>query len=97
VGIGSETSGGIKNIVISNCVFNQSYRGLRIKSARGRGNVVKNVRATNIIMDHVGTAISLDMFCGQGEEEKGYQPVTLSAFCMNHESICMMFEKYIEE
>ena len=50
IGIGSETSGGVRNVVISNCVFKDTYRGLRIKSARGRGNVVENIRASNIVL-----------------------------------------------
>lgn len=75
VGIGSETSGGVRNVVISNCVFQNTYRGLRIKSARGRGNVVENIRVTNIIMENVGTGISLDMFYGGDDETP--QPVTV--------------------
>ncbi len=68
IGIGSETSGGVRNVTISNCVFKDTYRGLRVKSARGRGNVVENIRASNIIMENVGTGISLDMFYGSKDE-----------------------------
>ncbi len=68
IGIGSETSGGVRNVAISNCVFKDTYRGLRIKSARGRGNVVESIRATNIVMENVGTGISLDMFYGEHDE-----------------------------
>ncbi|MBD3375168.1 glycoside hydrolase family 28 protein [candidate division KSB1 bacterium] len=75
VGIGSETSGGVRNVVVSNCVFKNTYRGLRIKSARGRGNVVENIRATNIVMENVGTGISLDMFYGGNDESP--RPVTV--------------------
>lgn len=69
VGIGSETSGGVRNVAVSNCVFQNTYRGLRIKTARGRGNVVENIRASNIVMDNVGTGISLDMFYGSKDEK----------------------------
>jgi len=68
VGIGSETSGGVFNVAISNCVFKETLRGLRIKSARGRGNAVENIRASNIVMQDVGTGISLDMFYGGDDE-----------------------------
>jgi polygalacturonase len=68
IGIGSETSGGVRNVTISNCVFKDTYRGLRIKTTRGRGNVVENIRASNIIMENVGTGISLDMFYQSGPE-----------------------------
>lgn len=35
--LGSEMSGDIRNVVISNCVFKQTDRGIRLKSRRGRG------------------------------------------------------------
>jgi polygalacturonase len=60
--IGSEMSGGVHKIVISNCVFDGTDRGIRIKTARGRGGVVEDVRVDNIVMHHIGTqAIVLDM------------------------------------
>jgi polygalacturonase len=60
--IGSEMSGGVRRIVISNCVFDGTDRGIRIKTARGRGGVVEDIRVDNIVMHHIGTqAIVLDM------------------------------------
>jgi polygalacturonase len=61
--IGSEMSGGVKNIAISNCVFDGTDRGIRIKSTRGRGGTVENVRATNLVMTHIREeAISLNLY-----------------------------------
>jgi polygalacturonase len=51
--LGSETAGGIKNVAISNCVFQDTDRGLRFKSVRGRGGVIEDVRITNIVMENV--------------------------------------------
>jgi polygalacturonase len=68
VGIGSETSGGVRNVVISNCVFMNTFRGLRIKTGRGRGNTVENIRASNIIMQNIGTGISIDMYYDDDDE-----------------------------
>ena len=60
--IGSEMSGGVKKITISNCVFDGTDRGIRIKTARGRGGVVKEIRVDNIIMKNIKQqAIVLDM------------------------------------
>lgn len=60
--IGSEMSGGVKNIVISNCVFDGTDRGIRIKTTRGRGGVVEDIRVDNIIMKNIREqAIVLDM------------------------------------
>jgi polygalacturonase len=43
VGIGSEMSGGVRNVYVHDCEFKGTDRGLRIKSMRGRGGVIENV------------------------------------------------------
>ena len=61
--IGSEMSGGAKNIYISDCTFIGSDIGLRFKTVRGRGGVVENIYAHNVNMkDIVGEAILFDMY-----------------------------------
>ncbi|RBQ04070.1 glycoside hydrolase family 28 protein [Pedobacter miscanthi] len=60
--IGSEMSGDVRKIAISNCVFDGTDRGIRIKTARGRGGVVEEIRVNNIIMKNIkDQAIVLDM------------------------------------
>jgi len=60
--IGSEMSGDVRKITISNCVFDGTERGIRIKTARGRGGVVEEIRVSNIIMKDIrDQAIVLDM------------------------------------
>lgn len=60
--IGSEMSGGVRNLVASNCVFDGTDRGIRIKSTRGRGGLVENVRMNNIVMRNiVEEAITVDL------------------------------------
>lgn len=60
--IGSEMSGDVKKIVISNCVFDGTDRGIRIKTARGRGGVVEDIQVSNIVMKNIKQqAIVLDM------------------------------------
>jgi polygalacturonase len=51
--IGSEMSGGVKRISISNCVFEGTDIGIRIKTMRGRGGVVEDVRVSNINMYNI--------------------------------------------
>ncbi len=41
--VGSEMSGGVKNVMVTNCQFLGTDVGLRFKSARGRGGVVENI------------------------------------------------------
>ncbi len=49
--IGSETSGGIRDVVANNIVSHGTERGIRIKSMRGRGNTVENLRFDNFVID----------------------------------------------
>ena len=49
--IGSETSGGIRNITASNCVSVGTDCGIRIKSMRGRGGVLENFRFDNWVIE----------------------------------------------
>ena len=51
--IGSEMSGGVKKVTISNCVFDGTDRGIRIKSTRGRGGVVEDIRVSNVVMSDI--------------------------------------------
>ncbi len=72
--IGSEMSGGIKKITISNCVFDGTDRGIRIKSARGRGGVVEAIRVDNIVMKNIKEeAFVLDLFYDKSDVT---EPVT---------------------
>ncbi len=68
--IGSEMSGGVQKITISNCVFDGTDRGIRIKSTRGRGGIVEDIRVDNVIMKNIKKeAIRLNMFYAQVPEE----------------------------
>ncbi|WP_140485518.1 glycoside hydrolase family 28 protein [Flavobacterium sp. GSA192] len=69
--IGSEMSGGIKKITISNCVFDGTDRGIRLKSARGRGGVVEDIRVDNIVMKNIKeNAIIMDLFYDKSSKEE---------------------------
>jgi hypothetical protein len=48
--IGSEMSGNVRRVAISNCVFQGTDVGIRIKTMRGRGGIVEDVRVSNILM-----------------------------------------------
>lgn len=63
--VGSEMSGGVENIKVSNCRFLGTDVGLRFKSTRGRGGVVKNIYINDIYMkDILADAILFDLFYG---------------------------------
>ncbi|HTI60292.1 glycoside hydrolase family 28 protein [Mucilaginibacter sp.] len=61
--IGSEMSGGARNIFVYHCAFIGSDKGLRFKTARGRGGLVNNIFVKDIYMkDIIQEAIYFDMY-----------------------------------
>lgn len=61
--IGSEMSGGVKNMFVNNCTFLGTDIGLRFKTTRGRGGVVEDVYISDIQMSEiVGEAILFNMY-----------------------------------
>lgn len=53
VGIGSEMSGGVSNVVVENLHIRDSAAGVRIKTEKGRGGYVANITVRNITMERV--------------------------------------------
>ena len=63
--VGSEMSGGVRNIKVQKCQFLGTDVGLRFKSTRGRGGVVENIYIDGIsMMDIKNDAITFNMFYG---------------------------------
>jgi polygalacturonase len=61
--IGSEMSGGAKNIYAYHCTFIGTAKGLRFKTARGRGGLVSNIYVKDIYMKNIiQEAILFDMY-----------------------------------
>lgn len=70
--VGSEMSGGIKNVAVDGCLFIGTDVGLRFKSTRGRGGVVENIYVKNINMTDIpNEGLVFNLFYGgkgAGEE-----------------------------
>jgi polygalacturonase len=65
VTVGSEMSGGVKNVFVSGCTFIGTDVGIRFKSNRGRGGIVENLYFSDIDMINIPTqAISFNMYYG---------------------------------
>ncbi len=56
--IGSETAGGVRNVTVKNCTFENTENGIRIKSDTRRGGIVENIFCDNISMKNVNPAIT---------------------------------------
>lgn len=63
--VGSEMSGSVRNISVSNCQFLGTDVGLRFKSRRGRGGIVENIYIRDINMFDIATESFLfDLYYG---------------------------------
>lgn len=63
--VGSEMSGGVQDVKVSDCRFLGTDVGLRFKSKRGRGGVVSNIHISDIYMtDIVTETLLFDLFYG---------------------------------
>jgi DNA sulfur modification protein DndE len=61
--VGSEMSGGARNLYVSDCSFLGTDIGLRFKTTRGRGGVVEKIYVNNINMKDIpAEAILFDMY-----------------------------------
>jgi len=77
VTLGSEISGGIRNLVADNITCDGTQIGVRIKSRRGRGGVVENVRFDNWTMENVGIGINVtSYYLMEGETKTSEEPVS---------------------
>ena len=61
VALGSEISGGIRNVVIEDCVFKNMHRAFDIKTRKGRGGIVENVTFKNCKTFGISNAILMRM------------------------------------
>lgn len=65
--VGSEMSGGVRNVVVRRCTFLGTDLGLRFKTTRGRGGVVERIWISDIVMKDIPTdAIGFNMYYGGG-------------------------------
>ena len=76
IALGSEMSGGIRDVTVSHCTMNGTDAGIRVKTTRGRGNVVEDITVSDVTMSHIGQgAIDFSMYYMVRGEAK-VEPVT---------------------
>jgi polygalacturonase len=81
VAVGSETSGGVRNLLVSNCTVSRARYGVHIRSPRGRGGVVQGIRINNVTFDniresalmisHFFDSVRMDGLFGEGQSAPG--------------------------
>ncbi|KAJ0981095.1 hypothetical protein J5N97_009350 [Dioscorea zingiberensis] len=76
VSIGSEMSGGVSNVTIENLRVWESRRGVRIKTAPGRGGYVRDISYRNLTFDNVRVGIVIKTDYNEHPDE-GFDPKAL--------------------
>ncbi|MGP4116286.1 glycoside hydrolase family 28 protein [Levilactobacillus zymae] len=66
IAIGSETAAGISDVEVSNCRFEGTRRGIRLKSRRTRGGTIQNIKLHDLKMDACWCPISLEQYFAPG-------------------------------
>ncbi|MFT3783953.1 MAG: glycoside hydrolase family 28 protein [Nibricoccus sp.] len=61
IGIGTELSGGIRNVRIENCVLSGKGNAIIFKSRDGRGGFIENVTGENLVVHNSGNFICIDL------------------------------------
>jgi polygalacturonase len=60
--VGSETYGGVRNMIVRNCTFNGTDAGIRLKSPRGKGGLVENISYEHLTMKNVKNSILITSY-----------------------------------
>ncbi|HUK81467.1 MAG TPA: glycoside hydrolase family 28 protein [Verrucomicrobiae bacterium] len=74
--IGSETPGGVRNLTVKRCTFENTENGIRIKSPRGKGGAIENLTYEDITMKNVNGAIAFTCYYPKIPRSDKAQPVT---------------------
>jgi polygalacturonase len=59
--LGTEMSGGIRNVQIQNCTISGRQNGIFIKSRDGRGGYMENIACSNLLVFNSGTLVGIDL------------------------------------
>lgn len=69
--VGSEMSGGVRNVFLKKCCFIGTDNGLRFKSTRGRGGIVEDIYISDVYMVNIKrNAILYNMYYAVKEDGK---------------------------
>lgn len=67
IDIGSEMSGGVYNVTLRDIHYKGALFALRIKSARGRGGLVRNITLEGAVLEDVVMGMAITMHYQDGE------------------------------
>ncbi len=74
--IGSETGGGVSNLLVTHCAFDGTTSGIRIKSSREKGGLIENLVYRDLTMTNVERPVDLSCYYPKIPATDSAQPVT---------------------
>lgn len=76
IAVGSETSGGVENVLVEHINLFNVGTGIHIKTNIGRGGVIKNITVSNVYMENARKGIKISGDVGD-HPDNGYNPNAL--------------------
>lgn len=70
IGIGSEMSGGISNVLVEDMYIKDCAAGVRIKTDKGRGGYITNITVRNVVMERVKVPLRFSRGANDHPDEK---------------------------
>ncbi|KAK4363589.1 hypothetical protein RND71_018830 [Anisodus tanguticus] len=70
VAFGSEMSGGISNVLVEHVYLHDSFFGIELKTARGRGGYIKDIIVMDVVMKNVQVGVEATGQCDSHPDEK---------------------------
>ncbi len=67
--IGSETAAGVQHVLVQDCLFDGTDRGIRIKTRRGRGGAISDLHYKNLRMKDNLCPVALNMYYAPGSQD----------------------------
>ncbi|KAI7732703.1 hypothetical protein M8C21_029624 [Ambrosia artemisiifolia] len=76
IAVGSETSGGVTNVLAEHITLSNTGIGIHLKTNIGRGGVIRNITISNVLMENVRKGIKIAGDVGDHPDEN-YNPNAL--------------------
>jgi polygalacturonase len=76
ISIGGQTNFGLNGMTVTNCTFNGTTNGLRLKAGEGNGGLVQNVSYSNITMTNVTNPIIVNSYYTDGSDNYPSDPTS---------------------
>jgi polygalacturonase len=78
ISVGGQTNSGLTGMIVTNCTFDGTDYGLRLKAGAPNGGITTNVSYSNIVMTNVIVPINIESYYANGDDNIPSDPTTVS-------------------